>query len=192
MEKPKTIFRKLKEGVINFFGNIRVFPLGLVVFGDTTSKLKGPDVREILNVLKPGDIVGNAHDNYVSSWFIKGKFSHVGLYIGDNKVIHVRTTGITQDDILTFLRADAAFVVRPKDQSIVPSALEKASSFLAEGIAYDYDFDKTDTSEFYCSEFTDCCTGYILRESTSKEKTYIYPDDYLVPSDKLEIILIKN
>lgn len=191
MAKKKSIFRKLKEAFINFFGNIRVFKGGIVLFGGPAYGLKGPDWRDILNLIQPGDIIGNSHKHYVSSFFIKGDFGHVGLYVGNNKIIHVVTAGIVKEDILTFLRADGAFIVRPKDQSVVEDAIKKAYTQLAKKVEYDYDFDKQDIDEFYCSEFTDYCTGYPLRSSMDEDKKFILPDDYLIPSEKFEIIYKK-
>lgn len=188
----KGIIRIIKEGVVDIFGNIRLYKGGFILFGDSTLGLKGPHWREITNLLQPGDIVGNAHAHYLSSMFIKGDFGHVGLYVGDNQIIHVRTDGIVKEDILTFLRADDAFVVRPTDRSLVDPSIQKAYEQLAKDVEYDYDFDKQDTEQFYCSEFTDFCTGYILRNGVSKDKSFIYPDDYLIPSEHFEIVWKKK
>jgi hypothetical protein len=192
MAKRKSIFRRIKEAFVNFFGNIRFYKGGVILFGDSKYKLKGTDWRSILDSLQPGDIVGSAHNNYISAWFIKGDFGHVGVYVGDNRIIHVRTDGIANEDILTFLRADNTFVVRVTDQSLVEGAIKKAYEQLAKDIEYDYDFDKQDTEQFYCSEFTDFCYNYPLRGGVSKDKTFIYPDDYLIPSDLFDIIWTKQ
>lgn len=192
MESGKSIVRTVKSGIVNVFGNIRVYKGGFVLFGDSKYKLKGPDWREIIDTVQPGDVIGTAHHNYVSSWFIKGDFGHVGLYTGNNKVVHVRTDGIIEEDILTFLRADNAFVVRPKDQTVVEDAIKKAYEQLEKKVGYDFDFDKNDTEEFYCSEFTDFCHGYILRSGVSKDKSFIFPDDYLVPSEHFDIMWRKQ
>lgn len=192
MEKNKSFLRNLKEKLINFIGNIRLYKGGIVLFGDTTLKLKGPDWREILDIIKPGDILLNAHNNYVSSFFIKGDFGHAGLYVGNNQMIDVVTAGIHKSDILTFLRADGAAVIRIKDQTKVDLAIQRAYEQLAKDIEYDYDFDKQDTNQFYCTEFTDFCYDYPLREGVSKGNKYLLPDDYLIPSDLFEIIWIKK
>ena len=184
--------RFLKRAVINFFGNIRLYKGGLVVFGNSSYKLKGPDWRDIISLLKPGDIVGNAHDHYLSSFFIKGAFSHVGLYVGNNQIIHIVTEGMQKEDILTFLRADNAFVVRPTNQSLVGEAIKRAYKQLVKDVEYDYDFDRQDTSQLYCSEFTDFCYNYLLRGGVSKDSSFIYPDDYLIPSSHFEIIWRKS
>lgn len=183
-----SLYKDIKKALINFIGNIEYYKGGLVLFGTSGLKLKGKDWREILDVIQPGDIILNAHDNYVSSLFIKGDFGHAGLYVGDNQLIHVIGTGIEKIDVLTFLRADRAVVIRPTNQSIVDSIIQKAYEQLAKEVQYDYDFDYHNTTQFYCTEFTDFCTGYLLREGVSKGKKYIYPDDYLIPSDLFKIV----
>jgi uncharacterized protein YycO len=192
MAKRKSFLRRAKEVLVDFFGNIRFYKGGFIIFGDTTLELKGPDWREILDLVKPGDMILNAHNHYVSSIFIKGDFGHVGLYVGDNQMIHVMTEGIIKNDILTFLRADGAAVVRIKDQTKVALAIHRAYEQLTKDVEYDYDFDKQDTSQFYCSEFTDFCYDYPLREGVSKGKGFILPDDYLIPSDLFDVIWIKK
>jgi len=182
--------RIIKKSLINFFGNIRLYYGGIVFFGDSHYKLKGPSLRKILDLLQPGDIVLRRHDHYVSSMFIKGNFSHAGLYVGNNKVIHVIGSGILKEDILTFMRADAFAIVRFTNNEIIPKAVEKAYIQLGKNIEYDYDFDKNSPEQFYCSEFTDYCFDYKLRDNISK--TFIYPDDYLVPSDFFKIIWMEK
>jgi hypothetical protein len=180
----------IKSSLINFFGNIKIYKGGIVFFGEAPYKVKGPDMREVLDLIQPGDIVINRKDHYVSNMFIKGDFSHVGLYVGNNDVIHVMSRGIRKEDILVFLRADALALVRPLDQSKVESAIIKAYDKFREGAMYDYDFDKDCPEEFYCSEFTDYCYDYTLRDSFSKN--FIYPDDYINSSKYHKIIWIKR
>lgn len=186
------MLRKIKKLFIDFFGNIKIYKGGIVLFGGLSYGLKGPDWREIIELIKPGDIVLNAHNNYVSSLFIKGAFGHVGIYVGDNQIIHVVTSGIVKEDILTFLRADAAAVVRIKDQSRVGSAIKNAYNQLNNHVEYDYDFDKKDTTQFYCSEFTDFCYGYPLSEGVSAGKSFILPDDYLRANEDFDVVWIKK
>lgn len=192
MQKVKSLLRVFKEKAIDFFGNVRFYKGGLVIFGETSLELKGPDWRDILDLVKPGDILLNAHNHYVSSFFIKGDFGHAGLYVGDNQMIDVVTAGIHKSDILTFLRADGAAVIRIKDQTKVDLAIKRAHEQLVKGVEYDYDFDEQDTNQFYCTEFTDFCYDYPLREGVSKGNSFLLPDDYLIPSDLFDIIWIKK
>lgn len=180
--------RKIKKIFIDFFGGIRLYPGGVILFGDHTSKLKGPDVRDIIETLQPGDVVLNRHDHYISSMFIGGDFSHAGLCVAKDRIIHVGANDIVEEDILTFTRADAFAIIRPKDKELINIAIEKAYKYLEAGVTYDYDFDKYTDDYFYCSEFTDACYGFLIRDSVSD--TFIRPSDYLLPNDYFDVVLL--
>jgi hypothetical protein len=184
------LLRNMKKLFIDFFGGIRIYPGGIILFGDHTAQLKGHDVREIVAALEPGDIVLNRHDYYVSSFFIGGDFSHAGLCVTKDEVIHVGINGIVKEDILTFTRADAFAIIRPKDKKTTNIAIERAYMYLETGIQYDYDFDKYSDDYFYCSEFVDSCYGYIMRDNVSE--TFIRPSCYLLPNGYFETVLIKG
>lgn len=182
------MIRRLKKFFIDLFGNIRLYSGGIVLFGDSNYKLKGNDVRDIISIVQPGDVLLNRHDHYVSGMFIKGNFSHAGLYVGgpNYSVIHVVGEGIRIEDILSFTRSDAFAVVRCSDEGLIPTAIENAYVQLNKGVQYDYDFDKDSPDEFYCSEFTDYCFGYPIRNTVSSR--FIYPDDYLVSQELFKIM----
>lgn len=182
------MFYKIKGSIVKFLGQIRFYPLGLIVIGHHGYKMKGPDWRSILDIIKPGDIILCAYHNYVSSFFIKGKYAHSGIYVGDNSVINIRNYGISKEDILTYLRTDDIVVVRYKDKDKVPVAIDKAYKQLEKDVGYDYDFDRQDKEQFYCTEFTDYCYDYPLRGGVSKDKNFIYPDDYLISSTLFDIV----
>ena len=108
------IFYKIKKFIINFFGNIVLFPrpMFIMFYGGVHYKIKGPNLRHIIETLKPGDILLRTYDNYLSSILIPGYWSHAAIYVGDNKVIHVGGDGITIEDILTFIRCDDVAILR--------------------------------------------------------------------------------
>jgi hypothetical protein len=166
--------------IVNFFGGIRFYWFGFILWGDSHIKIKGPHMRQILDNAKPGDLILRRFDNYLSSWFIKGRFSHIGLYVGDNYVIHVGGHGILKEDILTFVRADDAAILRPVDIETVEPAIKCAYEQLAKDVDYDFLFDSNSPEHFYCSEFTDYCYGSILKHTVSGD--IVYPDDYLKSS----------
>lgn len=186
------ISRSIKKTFVDFFGGIKIYSGGIVFFGSSTYKINGPDMRSILSLLEPGDVLINRKDHYVSNFFIKGNFSHAGLYVGNNRVIHVTTNGIVNQDILGFMRADAFAIARPKNTDDIPLAIERAYGQLAKEVQYDYDFDKNSPEEFYCSEFTDYCYGYKFRDSLPDDITFIYPDDYANSSEFFELIWKKE
>lgn len=185
------MLRSIKKFLIDFFGNIRLYKGGIILFGNSNHELKGDDIRGILNVLKPGDILLNNHKHYVSSLFIKGEFSHAGVYVGNDKVIHVVGDGIKVEDILTFTRADSFAVVRCTDKSLIAPAIAEAYILLLKGIDYDYDMNKYSDEYMYCTEFTDSLFGFPVRDTVSK--TFILPDDYLVTQPLFKVIhLVKH
>jgi len=181
------MWRTIKKFFIDLLGNIRFYPGGIIFFGNSSYKLKGPQLREILSLLKPGDILLNRHDFYVSGWFIKGDFKHAGIYVNNQDVIHVIGDGIQKEDIWTFTRADAFAIIRCKSFQLAEEAVKKAYSQFAQGVVYDYDFNLDTANAQYCSEFTDFCYGHILKVAGKK---YIYPSDYLEPHPLYEVIYV--
>lgn len=165
---------------LTWAGNIRIYPLGLVLFGKTSYNINGKDMREIISLIQPGDVLLRAYTNYVSSFFIKGAFSHAGIYIGENKVLHVMSEGILEEDILTFMRTDRLAVCRFNDPVVVvESAIERAVAQYNKGSEYDFYFDTSCSKRFYCSEFVDFCLGYPIRIMNGDDGKIVYPDDFL-------------
>ena len=115
--------KTLYEWVITVFGDILVykFPLFLL-YNPTSYRVRGEDVRECLERIRPGDILVRGYDNYLDGRIIPGYFSHVGLYLGD----------ITQDDVDTIVRAGEADWL-PDAHSVRPGP-SKVIHALAEGV----------------------------------------------------------
>lgn len=173
-------FYELKVKLIDFFADIRLYNFGIILWGESSYHVKGPDMREVLNVLKPGDILLRKHMHYLGSMVIPGYWTHAAIYIGEDHVVHVRSKGIgtIKEDILTFLRCDDVAVLRPANPEEVSGAIEKAKTFLDLGIQYDYDFNTELDDKFYCTELVDNCYGYPTRTRLGA-KEIIKPDDLL-------------
>jgi len=155
MKKIKYVLAKF---VIGLFGNVQFFrsPFFCLLWGNTHYKVRGDEARVILNKLRMGDVLLCRFDRYVSGWLIPGFWTHVALYVGKNKVIHARTKGVVEDDILTFLRTDYVAVLRfPVDKERRLKAVETARSFI--GKEYDFVFDTVDDERLYCSELVRRC-----------------------------------
>jgi len=150
MRKMRYIFSKL---IIKLFGDVQFFPAPMfcLFWGDTHYQVKGGEVREVLNMLEVGDILVCRFDRYVSSWFIPGFWTHVALYVGDDKVVHAMTKGVVEDDVLTFMRTDYVAVLRlPVDDHLKDRSVELVREFI--GKDYDFLFETTDDERVYCSE----------------------------------------
>jgi uncharacterized protein YycO len=180
MNKSYKIVRFLNR----VFSNLQIFPCPLfITWGATSYKVKGDDARKILKALRPGDIMLRRFDRYVTAWTIPGKWKHVGLYVGKNKMIHATTSGVVEEDILTFLRCDSVAIYRPKiDKYNKQIAIDRAKSLL--GKEYDFAFNFSDEEFFSCSEVIQFCFAGLddsiqikPRESGILTKGTIPPDD---------------
>lgn len=89
-------WRPVQKQLMTILGRLKYFSRPpVIVFDPSSYKVKGPDVRELINILQPGDILLRAYDGYLDSWFIRhswpqgsqrkpraGRFTHVALYVG--------------------------------------------------------------------------------------------------------------
>ncbi len=168
-------FYSVKSKLLSFFSDIRIYPGGFILFGKSSYKINGTDMRSILNVLQPGDVLLRRYSHYLGSILIKGYFSHAAIYVGDNIVVHMLGEGITREDILTFLRCDDITILRA-DQVAAVYAKVKAEELSTQGIPYDYDF-VSDDKKLYCTELIDDVFNHpVGREKYGK---VILPDDFL-------------
>lgn len=149
-------FFKYKQKFLTIIGDIKIYktPCWCLYNPDEYEyNIRGEFIREINNVIQPGDVVLRGYNHYLDSWLIPGEFSHSGVYIGDNKIIHAIAEGIKEIDLIDFFQCDKACVLRPNKGS--QEAVNCAKSFL--GKHYDFDFNNEDSSEFYCHEMTANC-----------------------------------
>jgi len=169
---------KIKTAIIKWFGNIQIFPYpSFIMFGHTAYEMKGEDVRDVLNIIKPGDIVLRRYNHYVSGLMIPGHFTHAAIYMGDGKIVHMLGDGIDKQDILTFCRCDQVAIIRCNDEQINKIAIKKSASYFKQGIKYDFDFDFSDGKEFSCTEFINDIFNHPKMDRI--KENYIMPDDFL-------------
>lgn len=165
----------IKASIVNFIADIRLYKGGIILYGDSHYDIKGPTARKIIDALEPGDVLLRTYKHYLGSILTKGYWSHAAIYVGNNNVIHMLGDGITTEDILTFTRCDDIAILRSKDLELISIAIEKANSYMAEDIEYDYDFDKK-ADKFYCTEFIWQCYSCPIIEDVGR---FILPDDFL-------------
>jgi hypothetical protein len=171
--RENSVGLKFKDKLISWVADIRLYTGGIVFFGASSYQVKGPDMRNILNILHPGDVLLRRYDHYFGSIFIPGYWSHAALYEGDNQVLHMLGHGMTREDILTFMRTDHIAILRCEDEEKVKDAIERAQKLFDAHTEYDYEFE-TDDDQLYCSELI----WFVFDKP--KEITYkkwILPDD---------------
>ncbi|MDM8559311.1 hypothetical protein [Candidatus Parabeggiatoa sp. HSG14] len=52
--------------------------------------LKGNHTREIMKLVKPGDILVRSFNNYLNGYFMEGTFKHVGFYLSEVSEQHLK------------------------------------------------------------------------------------------------------
>jgi uncharacterized protein YycO len=176
------IFYKAKSKVLKFMSDIRVYPLGIVLYGQTGYKVKGDHTRAILDTIQTGDVLLTRYDHYLGYVLnLIGFWGHAGIYVGDNRVVHMLGNGIMNEDILTFCRKDHIMILRPFDQDKAVTASEKAINLWKAGVEYDYDFSEFNKT-LYCSELV-----YEVYDKPKeiKYKKWVLPGDLISPFFKV-------
>lgn len=152
------LFKWLKSKLLTIFGDIKIFPWPMfVIYDPVVYQLEGAKVRGILDKIQVGDLVCRGYTRYADGLVIPGKYSHSGIYVGDNTVIHAVAEGVTKCDILDFLMCDRAIVIRPccnAKQEAIDRAVKRAHEKL--GTPYDFSFMPGDEA-LYCHELTSYC-----------------------------------
>lgn len=185
----RKILYRMKSKVLKFLSDVRLYPLGIVLYGQTGYKVKGEHVRQITDVLKTGDVLLTRYDHYLGYFVIPGYWGHAGIYVGGNEVyigdgcdgqnsvVHMLGGGIEKHDILTFTRKDHILVLRCKDGNRAELAAERAMKLYDDNVAYDYDFAIGNTT-FYCSEMI----WFVYdKDPFIRYERYIMPADLICP-----------
>ncbi|HPM74161.1 MAG TPA: YiiX/YebB-like N1pC/P60 family cysteine hydrolase [Saccharofermentans sp.] len=139
---------KIRKKLLTIFGDIKVFKWPMfIVYHPTSFRVKGRQTLDAMHVLKPGDLILRKYKNYLDGHFIPGKYSHTGIYIGENLVTHAIAEGVVRENIIDFLRCDGFCILRPK------FGQEEALRFLKDVLGQPYDFEFSYGNEaWYCHE----------------------------------------
>lgn len=142
---------------LTVIGDIKVYPLRPLFFiynpEEYDYKVRGYDIRQIMKIIKPGDILLRRYEHYLDSALIPGKYSHSGIYVGNHTIIHAVAEGVREIDIIDYCLSDGLLLLRPKKG--IKKAVKRAKDSL--GCCYDFKFNSSDSSAFYCHELTAHC-----------------------------------
>lgn len=174
----KELLYKLKSGIVGWFGDIKVYKYPMFILcGHTSYKIKGHHVREIIDILKPGDILLRRYDHYLSGLMIPGYFTHGSIFVGDDQIIHLLGDGICKEDPLVFTRCDDIVIIRCTDETLVKEAIKRAHEQFEKDVEYDFDFETDKADRFYCTEFIAYC--FVYPRMRRIREGLILPDDFL-------------
>ena len=125
---------RLRDRLLTILGDIKVFRWPMFVVYDPGSYLvKGRHCREVIDLVRPGDVLVRGFERYLDGKLIPGTFSHAGLYLGETTeadraaapprhqgdlvlgqqtVIHAIAEGVRTEDVLDFCRCDRLAILR--------------------------------------------------------------------------------
>ena len=184
------LFEKIYNGFIRFFGDLKVFRFPMFIIYDPGSyKVKGEDIRQVINIIRPGDIIVRGYVNYLDGYVIPGFFSHAGLYLGEvpetagnvlnpsqlknfksgvQMVIHSMAEGVFMEDIINFCRCDYMAILRrnadkeSEDSKKIIFARVFETAIRNLGKEYDFKFDFSDFNKLSCTELVyACCKDFL-------------------------------
>lgn len=144
---------KIWEKTLRIIGDIKIFKTPCWINycpEEFDYNIRGEDICKIQEVIKPGDIILRSYENYLDSYLIPGKYSHSGVYIGDGKIIHAVAEGVKEIHLIDFCQADGIIVLRHKGD--VERQINRCKKWI--GKDYDFKFNSTDSTAFYCHELT--------------------------------------
>ena len=105
-----------------------------IIYRPHNLAINGTHTREIMELIKPGDILVRSYNHYLSSLFLRGTFTQVGFYLGEvnethlkqlakisnptqfklgkQMVIYAHDAQVHLDDLIDFCRCDGLAVMR--------------------------------------------------------------------------------
>jgi uncharacterized protein YycO len=121
-------------------------------------RLTDEEKRAVERAVQPGDILVDSNDSFpgwqlLSKIFLGSNWVHMGIYIGDGKVIDAgRETHVAEISLNRFLRTSRVAVLRPhyREQADVDAALARARDFL--GRPYNRALNPASTTDVYCTQ----------------------------------------
>lgn len=136
----------------------------------TNYKINDRDYKILEYELCPGDIILTRNRGYISNLFIPGFWTHVGIFIGNQKerniyltsrfdktippnidLIEALSEGVVFSTLGKSFKADNIAVLRPEISKLeVEKVIEKALAQINKN--YDFNFDLESDSLIYCTE----------------------------------------
>lgn len=166
------------------------FP-GWFVYKPSHHKVKGYEVRKVIDALKKGDILLRRYNGYLNTLFTPGFWGHAGLYAGKNEVIHAVGKGVIIEDILDFCRTDSVAVLRIRNikNTDINKALAKGGKYAKEHVGYDYRFED-ENGRVYCTEMiNECYNGMFGKDYSDKFGNRVLTPDGLFNSKQVVRVL---
>lgn len=204
----------LRNSFLTLFGDIKVFKFPLFILYDPGSyKVKGNDVRKVIETVQKGDILIRGFSNYLDGYFIPGTFSHAGLYLGETHkgddpmpeviekrfhegkqtVIHAMAEGVFMEDVINFCRCDYLLILRRNKRTEPQLDLEEDFDHIYYhaiknlGKGYDFSFDFENSDDLSCTELVyECAKHYLYHYNVKIREKKVFgfiKKKLLIPDD---------
>ena len=150
-------FNKIWVKFLICFGNIKIFKFPLfIVYDPSEYEMDGVHLKKALSMLKPGDIILRGYNHYIDGYFVDDPhgYSHGAIYIGDDIVVHAVAKGVSEINVVDFMKCDRICIIRPDRGQ--DAAIEQAKKFAEDSTPYDFYF-KHGSSALYCFELCYYC-----------------------------------
>lgn len=137
--------------LLTIIGNVKIYKTPCFIIYNPEEYdyvIRGNQIRQVCDLLQPGDLILRGYNHFLDSLLIPGKYSHIGVYVGNFNVIHAIAEGVQSTDVIDFLQADRVCILRPNSNQ--EQAIQYVTSHI--GSKYDFRFNSSDSSEFYCFE----------------------------------------
>ena len=120
-------------------------------------------------MIKPGDVLLRGYNKYLDGKFIpddKG-YSHAGIYVGNNEVVHAVAPKVEKIHVIDFCEADRIMVLRPYGGQVDSTATAMSKI----DVPYDFDY-RTDRGKLYCFELIANCYPQANIQTTMLKKFF--------------------
>lgn len=155
-----SILSSIWKKFLTIFGDIKVskYPCW-IMYDPEYFKMPGDQLLHIVRSIQPGDVILRGYDCYADGYLIPkveghGRYSHAGLYVGNDQVIHSVAPNVIKTHVLEFMECDRIAILRPCSHQEL--AINKAYEYLDKKVPYDFGFIGGDDA-LYCYELCAEC-----------------------------------
>lgn len=132
--------------------------LGDIMVATQPPKTKAEQIIQMQRLIQTGDIVCRKYSYYLDSYLIAGSYSHSGIVISKDEIVHSIAEGVQFIHPIDFIKdTDGFIILRPRyrDDADRRKAIDKAIEHLNNKVEYDFLFN--DPVKLYCHELSADC-----------------------------------
>ena len=121
-------------------------------------KTKAEQIIQMQRLIQTGDVVCRKYNYYLDSYLIVGSYSHSGIVISKDEIIHSIAEGVQFIHPIDFIKdTDGFIILRPRyrEDADKRKAVDKAIEHLNNKVEYDFLFN--DPAKLYCHELSADC-----------------------------------